>query len=66
MCCFHLQVQALLLNSLTLKMEKLSFCETLVTIYQPAWHNVPKDINLQLHHPENLKFRIFDYVPHEY
>ena len=59
MCCFHLQIQALLLDSLTLKMEKLRFFETLVTIYQSAWHNVPEDMNPQLHHPQNFKFRIF-------
>ena len=45
MCCFYLQVQAPLLDSLTLKMEKLRFFETLVTIYQPAWHNVPELIS---------------------
>jgi hypothetical protein len=60
MCYFHLQVQALLLDSLILKMDKLRFFETLENIYQPAWHNVSEDMNLQLHHLENLKFRVFD------
>jgi len=36
MCWFNLQVQALFLDWLTLKMEKLRFFETLVTIYQQA------------------------------
>jgi len=45
MCCFCLQVQAPLLDSLTLKMEKLKFFKTLVTIYLPAWHNVPELIS---------------------
>ena len=36
-------------------MEALPSSQTLVTIYQLTWHNVPKDLNHHQHDCENLK-----------
>lgn len=31
---------------------------TLVTLYQPTWHNIPENIHLHDHHHENLKSQL--------
>jgi len=44
----QLHGQAIHFGQLTFKMKELQLSETLRTIYQLTWHNIPEDFHLQL------------------
>jgi hypothetical protein len=47
--------RTLLYHCLTLKMKALYTCKMSVTVYNLTQHNIPEDLDLRQHCPENLK-----------